>query len=82
MNPPTVQQATIPREEIARTAWQMWEREGCPQGRDQDYWFRAEQQVLAARQQAENEMINAGAKRKISPKKAKNPARVWPDVTD
>src|SRR5262249_55047445 len=28
-------------EEVARTAYQLWQAEGCPHGRDQEHWFRA-----------------------------------------
>jgi hypothetical protein len=28
--------------EIAKRAYELWEREGRPQGRDQHYWFTAE----------------------------------------
>jgi hypothetical protein len=30
-----------PHEEIARTAFQLWQDDGCPHGRDQEHWYRA-----------------------------------------
>jgi hypothetical protein len=42
--------ARIPtREEIATSAYYLWEREGCPHGRDQEHWYNAIQEVRARR---------------------------------
>jgi len=35
-------------EQIARTAYLMWEREGRPQGRDVTHWLQAELQLKAS----------------------------------
>lgn len=35
------------RSDIERTAHQLWEAEGCPEGRDLDHWLIAEAQVLS-----------------------------------
>jgi hypothetical protein len=32
-------------EEIARAAYFIWQREGCPHGRDKEYWYRAFEQL-------------------------------------
>jgi hypothetical protein len=32
--------------QIARRAYEIWEQEGCPEGRDHDHWLAAERQVL------------------------------------
>jgi hypothetical protein len=32
-------------EEIARAAYFIWQREGCPHGRDKEYWHRADEQL-------------------------------------
>ncbi|KAF0138553.1 MAG: hypothetical protein FD153_1240 [Rhodospirillaceae bacterium] len=32
-------------ERIRERAYQLWEAEGCKQGRDMEYWFRAEAQI-------------------------------------
>jgi hypothetical protein len=45
---PTNEAASL--EAIARTAYLLWMEEGCPQGRDRDHWFRAEEQVKRGRQ--------------------------------
>ena len=37
----------ISTDEIAKRAYQLWEAEGCPQGRDVDYWLRAEAELSA-----------------------------------
>lgn len=36
------------REQIANQAYQLWEQHGRQPGRDQDFWFQAERQLLAA----------------------------------
>lgn len=28
-------------DQIRRRAYEMWEADGCPQGQDQQYWFKA-----------------------------------------
>ena len=33
------------REEIARRAEELWQRNGCPEGRDDEFWFEAERQL-------------------------------------
>ncbi|HEY3755358.1 MAG TPA: DUF2934 domain-containing protein [Opitutaceae bacterium] len=32
-------------EEISRRAYELWEKDGRPEGSEQDHWFRAEQQL-------------------------------------
>jgi hypothetical protein len=39
------------REEIEHRAYEIWEREGRPAGRDIEHWFAAERQLLGADQQ-------------------------------
>lgn len=34
-------------ESIKRIAYELWEKDGCKQGRDMDYWLKAEQSVKA-----------------------------------
>lgn len=41
--------AVINHDEIAHLAYQHWERDGRPQGRDREYWLEAEQQLKATR---------------------------------
>jgi hypothetical protein len=36
---------TITYEQIAERAYQIWEREGKPKGRDQEHWTRAEDEL-------------------------------------
>jgi hypothetical protein len=38
------------QEAVARAAYFIWLKEGCPQGRDQEHWLRAEEQVQRERQ--------------------------------
>jgi hypothetical protein len=33
------------REEIARRAYELWQRNGCPQGRDVEHWCQAEREL-------------------------------------
>ena len=41
----TNEQSTLAHEKIARLAYHLWERDGCPSGRDQDHWLEAERQL-------------------------------------
>jgi hypothetical protein len=50
MKTPIEQKPALSRDEIAALAWQLWEKEGSQHGRDQEYWYRAEKQLLAARE--------------------------------
>lgn len=34
-----------PQECIKKKAYELWEKEGCKPGRDQDYWLMAEKSV-------------------------------------
>jgi hypothetical protein len=34
-------------EEIALHAYNLWIDEGCPRGRDQEYWLRAEEELMS-----------------------------------
>jgi hypothetical protein len=38
------------REAVARAAYLLWLKDGCPPGRDQEHWFRAEEQLKRERQ--------------------------------
>jgi len=46
---PGLWECTLPKEEIALAAYYLWQAEGCPQGRDQEHWFQAIEQLLQAR---------------------------------
>lgn len=35
------------QEQVSMRAYQLWEIEGRPDGRDQAHWFEAERQILA-----------------------------------
>ena len=32
---------------IAHRAWEIWQREGCPEGRELEHWLKAEQELLS-----------------------------------
>ena len=41
--------ARLPMEDqVRRRAYQLWEADGCPQGQDQHYWFKALAEVAAS----------------------------------
>ncbi|MBI5683496.1 MAG: DUF2934 domain-containing protein [Verrucomicrobia bacterium] len=48
---PTAQTDDPSAGEIAALAYQIWEQEGRPQGRDLEHWAKAEAQLKAARRQ-------------------------------
>lgn len=57
------------KESIARFAYMLWEKEGCPAGRDQEHWFRAEAQLRAL--QTEKPAVRKRSARAISSGSAK-----------
>jgi hypothetical protein len=34
-------------DQIAARAYQIWQESGCPNGKDQEHWFRAERELRA-----------------------------------
>lgn len=47
---PTNTRAVPLHDEIARRAQQIWEEQGRPSGRDEEFWLKAELEVLGADQ--------------------------------
>lgn len=43
----TIKNAQLNQSEIARLAYLNWQKDGCPAGRDLDYWLEAESQLKA-----------------------------------
>lgn len=42
----TMKPLTLKHEDIACRAYQIWEREGKPAGRDESHWFQAQQELM------------------------------------
>ena len=61
---------------IDNLAWQIWEEEGRQMGRDQEYWFRAERQLLEVGRQESKRTNGANGHRKTSPARARQLAGV------
>ncbi len=59
-------------EDIARLSHALWERDGSPHGRDQEYWFRARQELLA----------RGGSEGPDDADEAREPRRVQPGFQD
>ncbi len=74
MNETTQQKPVLNHDEVANLARQIWQAEGCKAGRDEEYWLKAEQQLLAASQPGKEPAKNAGAKGKTSSANGKNSA--------
>jgi hypothetical protein len=47
MNQNCPSEVAATRNEISRLAFQLWEKAGCPEGRDLEFWLGAEAQLLA-----------------------------------
>jgi hypothetical protein len=48
VNPETrsiLRDMAVTNEQIAQRAFEIWDREGRPEGRDQEHWFRAEAEL-------------------------------------
>ena len=61
----------ITRDQIAERAFEIWEHEGKPQGRDREHWERAEAEL----QKVMARMAPAKPKRAAKPKSAKPAAK-------
>ena len=61
----TEQKPALDHGEIARLACQIWQKEGCPPGRDQEYWLQAERQLQTI-SQTDHQPKNVSAKRKVA----------------
>ena len=48
MKDQTVSETTISRDQVALMAYEVWDKAGRPQGRDWEFWFAAERQLLAS----------------------------------
>ena len=59
---------------IAQLAWQIWQKEGCQNGRDVENWLQAEE-LLAIRQSVTGQPEVAPAKPKSAPATRKKSAR-------
>jgi hypothetical protein len=73
MTPPNITEAANPaisHFEISRLACLNWQNDGCPQGRDLDYWLAAERQLKASGPQP-NEAVTSPAKVKSERRKSK-----------
>lgn len=64
------QKPALNHDEIAKVARELWQKEGCQNGRDLEYWLQAEQQLLAANGKPGAESRNSRARLKGPPKKA------------
>jgi hypothetical protein len=60
-------------DKIRQRAFEIWEAEGCPDGRDVEHWKRAEAEVAAAE---EAQVEAPKAKRTATPKAAKAESKV------
>ena len=60
MHHTTNQDASLQHDEIARCAYLLWEHESRPAGRDQEYWFRAQEQLTQDRKQIKPVSRSAG----------------------
>jgi hypothetical protein len=61
--------------EVSRLAWLNWQTDGCPSGRDLDYWLEAELQIKATRQLLINEERTSMGRKSESRKIRRNGAR-------
>jgi hypothetical protein len=68
----TEQKQPLNHDDVAKVARELWQKEGCQNGRDLEYWLKAEQALLAASGNGRPgaRARNARAKLNSSPKKA------------
>jgi len=71
MNGTNWQPTATNHDEIARLACQLWQKEGCQSGRDNEYWLRAERHLRAVSQHENAPSVSASKTRKDSASMAK-----------
>jgi len=72
----TQQNSVVNHDEIAGLASQIWKKEGCQSGRDEEYWLQAEQLLLLKISQRVNGQTNeVPVKGKTFPATGKNSSR-------
>ena len=54
-------------EDVARLAHSLWERDGSPHGRDQEYWFIAKELLVSGESEASGEVAEARQPREVQP---------------
>jgi hypothetical protein len=79
MNATNEQEQALTHESIANLARQLWQSEGGQEGRDLEYWLKAERQIQAASQTAtakpKTPAKNGGATRTTLPAKGRTAVR-------
>jgi len=68
----------VPREMIEVRAYQIWEQEGRPHGRDLEHWIRAAEELAPAANGAGSEDAAPKAKAAAKPRAARNAAAAAP----
>jgi hypothetical protein len=68
------------RDEVARLAQQIWEREGRQAGRDLEYWLQAEQELIGRRNLASPTRSRPATAARVPSQRARKPIRL-PDST-
>jgi hypothetical protein len=68
------------RDDIARLAQQIWEREGRQAGRDLEYWLQAERELLGRRNLTSPTRPRPGTVVTVPSQRARKPIRL-PDST-
>lgn len=67
--------ASLKQSDIALLAYQLWEKEGRPDGRDTEFWLKAEAQLAACQRQSKDEVKTAIATAKAAPPAVKAPVQ-------
>ncbi len=73
----------VTHEEIARYAYLLWEEDGCPEGRDIDYWVKAETLLYqgASAEKEKAPVATAAAKPRVSKATTRSKAKSTPAET-
>ena len=71
----TITHIELSREEVADKARRLWRAEGCPRGRDLEYWLRAEVELLRTTYAALSGNTHSGAELPLGNRDAASPDR-------
>lgn len=61
---------------VRERAYELWTQSGCIEGRDEEHWFEAERQLLAAKAALTEKKIPATAARKVAKLRVRGAAKV------
>jgi hypothetical protein len=58
-DPPVSDELLLLEQRVREAAYRLWEAAGCPEGREQDFWFQAEAEIQALEEKLDNSLADS-----------------------